>query len=219
MNMCHLVSSEKDPQRSNDILASLREYLAALPFSFQNASIITGQEEGLYGWITVNYLMGNFLEVRHGASKVSKRDNQDCHLSCVITFAEESLERLRASGRGEDSGVHGPGWSIHSDRLRRPGQLQWAWLHARQTVRLPLQRLHTQLPLLRQERGREDGYGQDSEGAPLVLSLLWMSVFVWDELLASELPVSLYTMALCMLKCTWQSKRLHFCTHRQTRIH
>ncbi|XP_070768091.1 ectonucleoside triphosphate diphosphohydrolase 3 [Enoplosus armatus] len=53
---------EKDEQRSNEILESLREYLSSLPFTFHNASIISGQEEGLYGWITVNYLMGNFLE-------------------------------------------------------------------------------------------------------------------------------------------------------------
>ncbi|KAM4568793.1 ectonucleoside triphosphate diphosphohydrolase 3 [Fundulus diaphanus] len=52
----------KDKQRSNEIMASLRDYLSGQPFQFHNASIITGQEEGLYGWITVNYLMGNFLE-------------------------------------------------------------------------------------------------------------------------------------------------------------
>ncbi|XP_054478026.1 ectonucleoside triphosphate diphosphohydrolase 3 [Anoplopoma fimbria] len=53
---------DKDEQKSSEILESLSEYLKTLPFDFQNASIITGQEEGLYGWITVNYLMGNFLE-------------------------------------------------------------------------------------------------------------------------------------------------------------
>lgn len=58
------VLREKDPQRSSKILQSLRKYLSSLPFHFQNASIITGQQEGLYGWVTVNYLMGNFLEVR-----------------------------------------------------------------------------------------------------------------------------------------------------------
>ncbi|XP_035986457.1 ectonucleoside triphosphate diphosphohydrolase 3 [Fundulus heteroclitus] len=52
----------KDKERSNEIMASLRDYLSGQPFQFHNASIITGQEEGLYGWITVNYLMGNFLE-------------------------------------------------------------------------------------------------------------------------------------------------------------
>ena len=48
--------------RSDDILSSLGAYLTSLPFSFMGAKIISGQEEGLYGWITVNYLMGNFLE-------------------------------------------------------------------------------------------------------------------------------------------------------------
>ncbi|XP_045902027.1 ectonucleoside triphosphate diphosphohydrolase 3 isoform X2 [Micropterus dolomieu] len=53
---------KKDERRSNEILANLTDYLSSLPFTFQNASIISGQEEGLYGWITANYLMGNFLE-------------------------------------------------------------------------------------------------------------------------------------------------------------
>lgn len=53
---------ERDAQKSNEVLESIREYLQSFPFNFQNASIISGQEEGLYGWITVNYLNGNFLE-------------------------------------------------------------------------------------------------------------------------------------------------------------
>ncbi|XP_015804642.2 ectonucleoside triphosphate diphosphohydrolase 3 [Nothobranchius furzeri] len=53
---------EENKQRSEEVMESLRGYLTSLPFNFQNASIMTGQEEGLYGWITVNYLMGNFLE-------------------------------------------------------------------------------------------------------------------------------------------------------------
>uniref|UniRef100_A0A3Q4GNT1 Ectonucleoside triphosphate diphosphohydrolase 3 n=1 Tax=Neolamprologus brichardi TaxID=32507 RepID=A0A3Q4GNT1_NEOBR len=52
----------KDAQRANNVLVKLRQYLSSLPFMFQNASVITGQEEGLYGWITVNYLMGNLVE-------------------------------------------------------------------------------------------------------------------------------------------------------------
>lgn len=41
----------------------MQNYLMGYPFNFRNASIMSGLEEGLYGWITVNYLMGNFLEV------------------------------------------------------------------------------------------------------------------------------------------------------------
>lgn len=48
-------------------MESIRTYLSSLPFNFQNASIITGQEEGLYGWVTANYLKGNLLEVIHWA--------------------------------------------------------------------------------------------------------------------------------------------------------
>ncbi|XP_036395718.1 ectonucleoside triphosphate diphosphohydrolase 3 [Megalops cyprinoides] len=67
---------------SDEILRSMEKYLRSLPFNFQNASIISGEEEGLYGWITANYLMGNFLErnlwnawVRpHGAQTVGSLD-------------------------------------------------------------------------------------------------------------------------------------------------
>lgn len=53
---------EEDALKSNEVLQSLTEYLRSLPFNFQNASIISGQEEGLYGWITVNYLRENLIK-------------------------------------------------------------------------------------------------------------------------------------------------------------
>lgn len=53
---------ETNKTRADEIMNSLKAFLSEQPFIFQNASIISGQEEGLYGWITVNYIMGNFLE-------------------------------------------------------------------------------------------------------------------------------------------------------------
>lgn len=87
----------KNEASSNTILRNLREYLESLPFSFQNASIISGQEEGLYGWITVNYLMGNFLErnlwniwVRpHGSKTVGSMDLGGASTQIAFAVPEE----------------------------------------------------------------------------------------------------------------------------------
>uniref|UniRef100_A0A8C6ZA72 Ectonucleoside triphosphate diphosphohydrolase 3 n=1 Tax=Nothoprocta perdicaria TaxID=30464 RepID=A0A8C6ZA72_NOTPE len=49
---------------ASEVLASIQSYFRAQPFEFRGAHIITGPEEGVYGWITANYLMGNFLEVK-----------------------------------------------------------------------------------------------------------------------------------------------------------
>ncbi len=37
--------------------------LRSYPFKFQEATILSGQREGAYGWITVNYLLENFVKV------------------------------------------------------------------------------------------------------------------------------------------------------------
>ncbi|XP_041590480.1 ectonucleoside triphosphate diphosphohydrolase 3 [Vulpes lagopus] len=47
---------------ANEVLTSIQNYFKSQPFDFRGAQIISGQEEGIYGWITANYLMGNFLE-------------------------------------------------------------------------------------------------------------------------------------------------------------
>uniref|UniRef100_A0ACB8FBA4 Uncharacterized protein n=1 Tax=Sphaerodactylus townsendi TaxID=933632 RepID=A0ACB8FBA4_9SAUR len=44
------------------VLSEVAATLNSYPFSFQGARIISGEEEGAYGWITVNYLLGNFKE-------------------------------------------------------------------------------------------------------------------------------------------------------------
>lgn len=33
------------------------------PVAFRGARIITGEEEGAYGWITINYLLESFTKV------------------------------------------------------------------------------------------------------------------------------------------------------------
>ncbi|XP_075072070.1 ectonucleoside triphosphate diphosphohydrolase 1 isoform X2 [Mixophyes fleayi] len=51
-----------NPALADEIFSSVENTLRSSPFDFQGARIITGQEEGAYGWITINYLLGNFIQ-------------------------------------------------------------------------------------------------------------------------------------------------------------
>ncbi|XP_069467616.1 ectonucleoside triphosphate diphosphohydrolase 1 isoform X2 [Ambystoma mexicanum] len=51
-----------NPGLSDQVLSSVENNLRFYPFDYQGARIISGQEEGAYGWITINYLLGKFLQ-------------------------------------------------------------------------------------------------------------------------------------------------------------
>ncbi|XP_065106306.1 ectonucleoside triphosphate diphosphohydrolase 2a.1 [Paramisgurnus dabryanus] len=50
------------PKESNEILKEVGDKLKSYPFSFKGATILSGQEEGAYGWVTVNYLLENYIK-------------------------------------------------------------------------------------------------------------------------------------------------------------
>jgi len=49
------------------VLDNIRKFLKASPFKFKDeyALVCTGEEEGVFGWLTVNHQMGNFAKGRH----------------------------------------------------------------------------------------------------------------------------------------------------------
>ncbi|XP_067393126.1 ectonucleoside triphosphate diphosphohydrolase 1 isoform X2 [Emydura macquarii macquarii] len=47
---------------ADTVLSAVEKTLRSFPFNFQGARVISGQEEGAYGWITINYLLGNFKQ-------------------------------------------------------------------------------------------------------------------------------------------------------------
>lgn len=55
----------ENEEASEKVLTSVARSLQSYPFSFQGARIISGQQEGAFGWITVNYLSDNLRKVRH----------------------------------------------------------------------------------------------------------------------------------------------------------
>lgn len=59
------VPREQDSEGAKQVMNSVEETLSKTPFDYQGARVISGQEEGAFGWITVNYLQENFLKVGH----------------------------------------------------------------------------------------------------------------------------------------------------------
>nr|XP_046241607.1 ectonucleoside triphosphate diphosphohydrolase 2-like [Scatophagus argus] len=53
---------EVNATESHQILKEVQNKLQSYPFKFMNATILSGQEEGAYGWVTVNYLLENFAK-------------------------------------------------------------------------------------------------------------------------------------------------------------
>ncbi|MBN3316268.1 ENTP1 diphosphohydrolase, partial [Atractosteus spatula] len=53
---------KENSSASDKVLSSVAQSLQSYPFQYHGARIITGQEEGAYGWITVNYLSEKFKQ-------------------------------------------------------------------------------------------------------------------------------------------------------------
>ncbi|XP_035235834.1 ectonucleoside triphosphate diphosphohydrolase 2-like [Anguilla anguilla] len=51
-----------NPIATKRILGEVGHKIQSYPFNFRGAVILSGQEEGAYGWVTVNYLLENFIK-------------------------------------------------------------------------------------------------------------------------------------------------------------
>uniref|UniRef100_A0A8C5QYB1 Ectonucleoside triphosphate diphosphohydrolase 8 n=1 Tax=Leptobrachium leishanense TaxID=445787 RepID=A0A8C5QYB1_9ANUR len=54
--------SLENPDVSKRILEEVAKIIRSYPINFRGARIISGQEEGAYGWITINYLLESFMK-------------------------------------------------------------------------------------------------------------------------------------------------------------
>uniref|UniRef100_A0A8C2GPL3 Ectonucleoside triphosphate diphosphohydrolase 8 n=1 Tax=Cyprinus carpio TaxID=7962 RepID=A0A8C2GPL3_CYPCA len=51
---------------ADSILAEVTKTIQSYPFDFRGARILSGMEEGAFGWITINYLIESFIKVNNG---------------------------------------------------------------------------------------------------------------------------------------------------------
>jgi Golgi nucleoside diphosphatase len=54
------------PNASAQILKEVGQKIQSYPFNYNGAAILSGQAEGAYGWVTVNYLLENLIKVQGG---------------------------------------------------------------------------------------------------------------------------------------------------------
>ncbi|XP_009004176.1 ectonucleoside triphosphate diphosphohydrolase 2 isoform X2 [Callithrix jacchus] len=52
-----------NPEASASVLAAVTHTLTQYPFDFRGARILSGQDEGVFGWVTANYLLENFIKI------------------------------------------------------------------------------------------------------------------------------------------------------------
>ncbi|XP_062867203.1 ectonucleoside triphosphate diphosphohydrolase 2 [Trichomycterus rosablanca] len=50
------------PEMSSQVLQEVGQTIKSFPFNYKGATILSGNEEGAYGWVTVNYLLENFIK-------------------------------------------------------------------------------------------------------------------------------------------------------------
>ncbi|NXG61919.1 ENTP8 diphosphohydrolase, partial [Hemiprocne comata] len=53
---------EKNSSAADQVLAEITKTMQEYPVVFRGARILTGEEEGAYGWITINYLLDSFTK-------------------------------------------------------------------------------------------------------------------------------------------------------------
>ncbi|XP_072489285.1 ectonucleoside triphosphate diphosphohydrolase 8-like isoform X2 [Notamacropus eugenii] len=56
------ILSLEDPKAADSVLAEVGKTIQQYPMDFRGARIISGAEEGAYGWITINYLLDIFTK-------------------------------------------------------------------------------------------------------------------------------------------------------------
>ncbi|KAJ8264739.1 hypothetical protein GJAV_G00153430, partial [Gymnothorax javanicus] len=93
---------------ADHVLSSVVNFLQRYPFVYQGARIISGPEEGAYGWITVNYLSENFRKAlpTMGALDLGGASTQITFVSQQEVESPENSIHFRLYGNDYDVYTH-----------------------------------------------------------------------------------------------------------------
>ena len=60
---------EQNSTKAEQVFAEVAKAIGEYPVDFRGARILTGNEEGSFGWITVNYLLETLVKVQAGEER------------------------------------------------------------------------------------------------------------------------------------------------------
>lgn len=84
--MCSIENSSA----ADEVLRSVEETLQKLPFSYQGSRTLSGQEEGAFGWVTVNYLAERLKQVSVCCQECLGERERCPHLLTMTVFLQGS---------------------------------------------------------------------------------------------------------------------------------
>lgn len=99
------------------MLTAVMQTLTRYPFDFRGARILSGQDEGVFGWVTANYLLENFIKVGLAAGPRSLGTCVLVHQLTQPPLSTVWLGRPVVPAKEGNPGGHGPGGCLHTDHL------------------------------------------------------------------------------------------------------
>lgn len=107
------------PEATARVLEAVTQTLTQYPFDFRGARILSGQDEGVFGWVTANYLLENFIKVGPAAGPKHLGSCQPCLLTVLIQpiFSTVWLGRPVDKTEEGNTGGHGPWGCLNTDHL------------------------------------------------------------------------------------------------------
>ncbi|XP_004580077.3 ectonucleoside triphosphate diphosphohydrolase 1 isoform X1 [Ochotona princeps] len=120
---------------ADKILDVISTTLSSYPFDFQGARIITGQEEGAYGWITINYLMEKFIKKSNWYGLLAQGSYQQetygaldlGGASTQITFVPPKMEPVESPDNSLQFRLYGQDYTIYTHSFLCYGKDQALW--------------------------------------------------------------------------------------------
>uniref|UniRef100_A0A8D2DSP4 Ectonucleoside triphosphate diphosphohydrolase 1 n=1 Tax=Sciurus vulgaris TaxID=55149 RepID=A0A8D2DSP4_SCIVU len=121
-------------QLADRVMAAVIRSLSDYPFNFQGATIISGQEEGAYGWITINYLLGNFIQKSNWLSLISEGINDEKTFGALdlggastqITFVNEN-HTVESPDNSLQFRLYGKDYDVYTHSFLCYGKDQALW--------------------------------------------------------------------------------------------